>query len=184
MGRASRLFRRKANSVHDGNLSDVEFAELLDPIAPEHSQVEMATEPSADDVPVADAVPVADDLPVTSRFADTGIDDHRYARLFNDQADVDRVLDAEARADQRTQRHDGDAAGIFQLARVDRIVAAIDHHFETLGDEDFRGGERLLHIRIQRLLIGQHFQLRPGGQHPPEDQRAEPEEPDADGDEE
>lgn len=83
MGRASRVFRRKANSAHDGNLSDVEFAELLDPIAPELPQVEMVTEPVADVapvadvVPVADAAPVADVVPVTSRFADTGIDDDR-----------------------------------------------------------------------------------------------------------
>jgi hypothetical protein len=71
MGRGSRVFRRKANIAHDGNLSDVEFAELLDPIASEHPQVEIATEPVADEVPVADVVPV------TSRFADTGIDDDR-----------------------------------------------------------------------------------------------------------
>lgn len=73
MGRGSRAFRRKASITHDGNLTDVEFAELLDPIAPEHVQVEIATEPIADEV----SIPVADVAPVTSRFADTGIDDDR-----------------------------------------------------------------------------------------------------------
>ena len=74
MGRGSRVFRRKANITHDGDLSDVEFAELLDPIAaPEQPQVEIPTEPLADEV----SEPVPDVVPVTSRFADTGIDDDR-----------------------------------------------------------------------------------------------------------
>ena len=44
---------------------DVEFSELLDPIAPVHVQVDIAPD-------VAEEAP-----PVTSRFADAGIDDNR-----------------------------------------------------------------------------------------------------------
>lgn len=78
MGRGSRAFRRKANINHDGNLSDVEFAELLDPIAPEQPLVEIAIEVIAEEE-IAEEVaePVADDVPVTSRFAEAGIDDDR-----------------------------------------------------------------------------------------------------------
>ncbi len=65
MGRTSRAFRQKAMGLHDTHPDDVEFAELLDPIAPVREQVEI----------VPDVV--EDVQPVTSRFADAGIDDDR-----------------------------------------------------------------------------------------------------------
>ena len=65
MGRGSRAFRRKATDVHDARPDDVEFSELLDPIAPVQEQVEIVPEV------------VEDAQPVTSRFADAGIDDDR-----------------------------------------------------------------------------------------------------------
>jgi hypothetical protein len=79
MGRGSRAFRKRASIARDGNLSDVEFAELLDPITRVQPQFETAPEPIADEVsvPVVDDVPVADEVPVKSRFADAGLDDDR-----------------------------------------------------------------------------------------------------------
>ncbi len=65
MGRGSRAFRKKAMDLHDTKPDDVEFAELLDPIAPVQEQVEIVPEV------------VEDAQPVTSRFADAGIDDDR-----------------------------------------------------------------------------------------------------------
>jgi hypothetical protein len=65
MGKGSRAFRRKATEIHDVSPEDVEFAELLDPIARVQEQVEVAPE-------VVEEAP-----PVASRFADTGIDDNR-----------------------------------------------------------------------------------------------------------
>jgi hypothetical protein len=65
MGRGSRAFRRKAADIHDVSHDDVEFAELLDPIARVQEQVEVAPE-------VVEEAP-----PVASRFADAGIDDDR-----------------------------------------------------------------------------------------------------------
>ena len=64
MGRRSRAVR-KALGDHVADVDDVEFAELLDPIAPVSEQVEIAPE-------VVEEAP-----PVTSRFADAGIDDDR-----------------------------------------------------------------------------------------------------------
>ncbi len=65
MGKGSRAFRRKATGVNDAQSGDVEFSELLDPIASVEEQVEVAP-----DV-------VEDAPPITSRFADAGIDDDR-----------------------------------------------------------------------------------------------------------
>ena len=65
MGRGSRAFRRKATEVREATPDDVEFAELLDPIALVHEQVDIAPD-------VVEEAP-----PVTSRFADAGIDDDR-----------------------------------------------------------------------------------------------------------
>lgn len=66
MGRGSRAFRKKAMDVRDPSPGDVEFAELLDPIALAQAQADEL----APDV-------VEDAQPVTSRFADAGIDDDR-----------------------------------------------------------------------------------------------------------
>lgn len=65
MGRGSRAFRRKAVDVHDAHRDDVEFSELLDPIALVDEPVDIAPD-------VVEEAP-----PVTSRFADAGIDDNR-----------------------------------------------------------------------------------------------------------
>ena len=65
MGRGSRAFRRKATEVREATPDDVEFAELLDPIASVPEQVEIAPDE------------VEEALPITSRFADAGIDDDR-----------------------------------------------------------------------------------------------------------
>ena len=65
MGRGSRAFRRKALDVHDARPDDVEFSELLDPIAAVHEQVDVAP------------VVVEEAPPVTSRFAHAGVDDNR-----------------------------------------------------------------------------------------------------------
>ena len=65
MGRGSRAFRRKATDVREATPDDVEFAELLDPIARVPEEIDIAPD-------VVEEAP-----PVTSRFADAGIDDDR-----------------------------------------------------------------------------------------------------------
>ena len=65
MGRGSRAFRRQATDVRAATPDDVEFAELLDPIARVHQQVDIAPD-------VVEEAP-----PVASRFAEAGIDDDR-----------------------------------------------------------------------------------------------------------
>ena len=64
--------------------------------------------------------------------ADAGVDDERHARELADDADVVGVLDAEARADRRAERHDRRRAGVLQLAAGDRIVVRVRQHDEAL----------------------------------------------------
>jgi hypothetical protein len=59
----------------------------------------------------------------------------------------------------RRQRHDRDAADVFQHARLDRIVGAIHHDLEAVLDQRRRGLERFRHVGEQRLRIAQHFEL-------------------------
>ena len=65
------------------------------------------------------------------RRADACVDDHRHARLFLDDAEVVRILDAEARADRRAQRHHGGRAGVLELAARHRIVVRVGQHDEA-----------------------------------------------------
>ena len=62
-------------------------------------------------------------------------------------------------ADRRAQRHDRDRAGLLQLLRGDRIVDAIDHRLEALGDQRLGRLQRLAHVGIERLRLAQHLQL-------------------------
>ena len=68
-------------------------------------------------------------------------------------------MDAEARTDERAKRHDRAGAGVLQLARIDRVVAAIDHDLKPFSYQDLRGLQGFFHVRIKRLLVGEHFQL-------------------------
>ena len=45
------------------------------------------------------------------------------------------------------------------LGGVDRIVRAVDHHLEAVRDQRFGGFQRLGHVRIERLLVGERFEL-------------------------
>ena len=71
MGRGSRAFRRKAAVDHADEVDDVEFAELLDPIAAMPAPLPLPLSVEAVCDPVEEVVPVA------SRFAVAGIDDDR-----------------------------------------------------------------------------------------------------------
>src|SRR5512138_2445687 len=56
------------------------------------------------------------------RGAHSGVDDHRHARLLPDDADVVRVLDAEARSNWRAEGHHRGCARVFQLAAHHGVV--------------------------------------------------------------
>ncbi|KAG1182027.1 hypothetical protein G6F35_015721 [Rhizopus arrhizus] len=75
------------------------------------------------------------------------------------EAQVVLVLDAQARADRRGQRHHRGAADLFQALGQDRVVGGVDHHLEAILDQLFGGLEGLYHVRVQRLLVAEHFQL-------------------------
>ena len=78
---------------------------------------------------------------------------------LDDQPDGDAVLDAEARADRRAQRHDRDRAGFLELLRGDRIVDAIDHRLEAFLHQHLGRAQRLAHVGIERLRLAQHLEL-------------------------
>ena len=79
-------------------------------------------------------------------------------------AQVGGILDAQAGADGRGQRHDGCGAGIDQLARSDQVVVGVGQHDEAFLHQHPRGFEQLLGVREERLLVADHFELHPIGE--------------------
>ena len=55
--------------------------------------------------------------------------------LVDDELQVPRIEDAHARADERGERHDRDAADGLQHLRLDRVVGAVHHHLEAFLDQ-------------------------------------------------
>ena len=99
-----------------------------------------------------------------ARGADAGIDDHRDLRVLDDFHDGVAVLDAEARADGRGQRHHGDAAHFLEAPREQRIVPQIQGPYY----HNFYGGKRHLGYRHpwgwhewnkKKFYQGYHFVL-------------------------
>nr|GFD56308.1 hypothetical protein [Tanacetum cinerariifolium] len=76
---------------------------------------------------------------------DTGIDQHRNLRFFEDDLQVVRIADPQASTDQACQRHDRAAADFRQLASDDRVIAGVDHHVEAVLDQRFSGLEGFDH---------------------------------------
>ena len=91
--------------------------------------------------------------------ADAGVDDHRHLRLLDDELQVPGIEDAHARADQRGERHDGDAADRLEHLRHDRIVGGVHHHLEAFLHQRLGRRQRLGHVRVQRVRIAQHLEL-------------------------
>ena len=95
------------------------------------------------------------------RGADTGIHDDRHPGLRLDDPEVVRVLDAEAGADRRAQRHHRGGARVLELAAHDGIVVGVRQDDEPFVDQDPRGFEQRFVVGEQRLLVADHFQLDP-----------------------
>uniref|UniRef100_A0A0N4ZJ08 Biotin carboxylation domain-containing protein n=1 Tax=Parastrongyloides trichosuri TaxID=131310 RepID=A0A0N4ZJ08_PARTI len=91
--------------------------------------------------------------------ADARVDKHRHLGLLDDQANVDRVLHPQPRADRRAQRHDGHGARVLQLARIDGVVGAIDHDLKALGGQQLQRPQGLFHVGEQGLWVRQNLQL-------------------------
>ena len=71
------------------------------------------------------------------------------------------VLDAEARANRRAERHDRRGAGVFELAADDRIVVGVGQHDEPFLHQHARRLEQRLVVGKQRPLVADHFELHP-----------------------
>src|SRR4029077_12641006 len=80
-----------------------------------------------------------------------------------EDAQVRGVLNAEAGADGRGERHDGSSACVNELARGDQIIVCVRQHNETFFDQDAGSFDQLLSVREKRLLIADDFQLDPIG---------------------
>ena len=80
--------------------------------------------------------------------ADSGIDDHRdFGDHLAQDAQVGEVLDAQAGADGRGQRHDRRGAGVDQAAGVDQVVVGVGQHDEAFLDQDAGGFEQARRCR-------------------------------------
>ena len=95
--------------------------------------------------------------------AQTGIDHQRdvgqpVAQQFERVA-VDDPLGA---ADRRCPRHHHLAAGIDQPHRDAEILGAIGEYFKAVLDQDAGRFDQPDHVGLQRVVVGDHFQLDPG----------------------
>jgi hypothetical protein len=74
------------------------------------------------------------------------------------------VLNADAAADGRAQRHDRSRAGVDQTLGEDDVVGGVGQNGEAFLDQHARGFERGLHVGIERGLIADDFDLDPVGE--------------------
>ena len=93
--------------------------------------------------------------------ADSGVDDHRDRRELPDDPDVVRVLNPEAGADRRPERHYGGGAGVLQLAAGDRIVVRVGQDDEAFLYEDPGRFHQRRVVGEERPLVADHLQLHP-----------------------
>ena len=95
--------------------------------------------------------------------ADAGVDDHGHLGELADDPEVVRVLDAEARADRRAERHHGRGACVFELAAHDRIVGRVGQHDEAFLHQRRGGFEQRLVVGEERPLVADDLELDPVG---------------------
>ena len=97
--------------------------------------------------------------------AHTSIDDHRdFGDAFAEDAKIGGILDAEAGADGRGQRHDGGGSRIDKFACGDQVVIRVRKNDEAFFYEDARGFDQLLGVGEKSLLVADDFQLDPVGE--------------------
>ena len=105
--------------------------------------------------------------------AHAGVDDDRHLHRLEDQAEVVRVADAQARADGRGQRHHRRAAGVLELPRDDRVVGGVGEDGEALLHQRCRAASSgLLDVGEERLLVADHLELHPLASAPARGQAA------------
>ena len=95
--------------------------------------------------------------------ADAGVQDDRHPGRLDDQLDVVRVADAQARADRRAQRHHRRAARLLQPAGQHRVVGGVGQHREPVGDQLLGRGQQLERVGQQGPLVGDDLELDPVG---------------------
>ena len=93
--------------------------------------------------------------------ADAGVDDDRHAGEFADDADVVRVLNAEAGADRRAERHHRGRARVLQLPAGNRVVVGVRQHHEPFPDQHLRRFEQRFVVGEERPLVADHLELHP-----------------------
>ena len=81
-----------------------------------------------------------------------------------EDAQVGGVLQAEAAADGRAERHDGGGARVDEAAGVDDVVGGVGQDGEALLDQDARGLQRGLNVRVERGLVADDLDLDPVGE--------------------
>ena len=74
------------------------------------------------------------------------------------------LLQAEAAADGRAERHDGCGARVDEALGVDNVVGGVGQDGEAFLDQDARGFERGLNVGIERCLVADDFDLDPVGE--------------------
>ena len=91
--------------------------------------------------------------------AHAGIDQHRHLGVVDDQAQIPRVEDAHAGANQGGQRHHRHTADVFQHPGLDGVVGAVHHDLEALLDQSFGRFQGLGHVREQVARVAQDLEL-------------------------
>ena len=112
--------------------------------------ISTASEPMFHRQAASDAVPTP-----ASTISGTSVISSRRMRK------VRRVLQAQAAADGRAQRHHRRRARIDQPLRKHNVVGGVGQNGETFLHQDPRRFERRLHIRIERRLVADDLDLHP-----------------------
>ena len=95
---------------------------------------------------------------------DSRIDNQRDARNHLAQnSEVGGVLDSQAAADRRAQRHHGRRSGIDQAFGEYDVIGGVGQDRESFFDQHASRFERRLHVGEERGLVPDHFQLDPVG---------------------
>ena len=83
---------------------------------------------------------------------------------FAEDAQICGILNAEAGADRRGQRHDRGGAGVDEFAGGDQVVIGIRENDEAFFDENFGWLDKLFGVREERLFVADDFELDPVGE--------------------
>ena len=70
---------------------------------------------------------------------------------------------AQTRANRCRPRHQRLTACVKQAAAGNQIFGTIRQHFEAVFNQDFRRFDKLKHVRLQRVIIADKFELDPVG---------------------